>query len=178
MVKYLGFRRPHASANEVYLKECVSEAFTGQIVDIEMEWSDATLMGKQRADVYVELDDELGGEVLFEADGHGHFEQCSNWDLDKAQEGDRSKNSAVATAACGGRDISLVALHHDLLTGKAEGLIDPESLKTLTDTVRTRGLTCVFVRRNGSEDMRSTDGETRRLRVKGLDRRFEAFALN
>ncbi len=177
MVKYQGFRRPSSSANEVYLKELVDEAFIGQINDIEMEWSEAALMGKQRADIYVELNDELGGEILFEADGHGHFEEIANWDLAKAQAGDRSKNSAVAAAASGGRTISMVALHHDLLTGKADNLIDASSLKVVADTVRARRLPCVFIRRNGSDEMRSSDGGTRRIRLKGLDSRFEAYAL-
>jgi len=178
MVKFQRYRRPSSSANEVYLKELVDEAFIGQIDDIEMEWTDADLMGKQRADVYVALNDELGGEILFEADGQGHFEEIANWDLPRAQSGDRTKNDAVISAAESGRTVSMVALHHDLLTGKAEYLIDANSLKNIAETVRTRELSCVFIRRNGSEQMRSTSGTSRKLRIKGLSNKFEAFALS
>ncbi len=177
LVEFHGYSRPKGSANEAALKDVVDSTFAGAIDDEALEWTDAELMGRQRADLWVALGDELGGEVLFEADGHGHFEEVAGWSLEGARERDCSKTDAVSEAATGGRRISMVALHHELLTGKEARLIDDVSLRAVTDDIRRRGLTAVFLRHKGCEDMRATNGNVRRLRISGLDRRFEAYAL-
>ena len=164
-----GMALPPASAPERELNRLVDETLKDtQVSPPTIEWKSPELLGNLRIDLYIELlmqrPDELFPsrvELCFEADGAQHFEEIPNRNLEETRRRDAQKAQAIMAAADAGRDISLVALHEDMLTGPAAKRLSSDGFSALTDLVTSEKYSWVFVRPEGYTAMRESPAGTR-----------------
>jgi hypothetical protein len=129
---------------------------SGAPVPIEVFVRDATPEGlltssRCRIDAVWQLDEF--SSLWFEADGEGHFVAVKNWDLERARDGDQRRHRQLRAALDAGWDVTLVAIHHQLLSAKASEL-DAEMLDDIVGWARDEGYHWVFLRPSGCVEMR------------------------
>jgi len=176
--EYEDIRYP-VSSNEMALRlvveECFSEENSPSFYYDQCYFEDSRL----RPDILVSFTPDgvipgLGScnvvSAVIEADGQGHFEQVSNWDLVATVRNDIKKAELVANAARDGEKIFLIGVHY-----QACKTLKPEDLKLVLDFALAKKAVWVFIRPIGSKDMRASHEVPKKARVSNLN--FEVFYI-
>jgi hypothetical protein len=182
-----GYAFPGRSEPHRVMNQLVLEAIGPYLVsDPIEEYSNAALFERQRIDLFASVEYERPGELLpqradicFEADGAQHFTPVAYWGgSSKGLTRDRKKAELVIKATKT-RPITLLALHHEVLTGSRRKRLSVADLANLVDYCVAQQLPWVFVRPVGSCDMRATPNDMRPelLRQAPISKQLEAFTL-
>lgn len=158
-----GFKRPGRSSNEVFLDHLITDAFGDDVKLLETEWSSEIYRGAHRADIYTVLragtldNGSLDIEVIWEADGQGHFEKVYNWSLPKQRAHDADKADDVGKAYHSGREIMHVAVHHAALS-ESRVKLDAAQLRHIVTDAHAAGNWWVYIRPVGCTQLREAPG--------------------
>jgi hypothetical protein len=94
-------------------------------------------------------------ELWFEFDGEFHFQARARGDLEQNRAYDRDRHVQVRDVTADGGHVTLVALHHRVLTGAKVGRLTASQLADVVRTAVGAGWRWVFVRPVGCDDMRA-----------------------
>jgi hypothetical protein len=180
-----GYALPGRSEPHRVMNRLVLDALREIMIDEpKEEYTNPELFARQRIDLFVRVEYPRPGELLpysadlcFEADGAQHFTNVDYWG-GSSRSRDRVKARSVLRAAKT-RPMSLISLHHGVLTGAKSKLMTSTDLSALVKEVAVSRYPWVFVRPTGSRDMRAIPRNSTPVQLRDVvtSPRLEVFVL-
>lgn len=180
-----GYALPGRSEPHRVMNRLVVDALSDWMIDEPKdEYTNPELFARQRIDLFVRVAcPSFSGlltyamDLCFEADGAQHFTNVDYWG-GSSKNRDRMKARRVLAVAKT-RPMSLISLHHEILTGAKAKLLSSSDLVALVECVATNHYPWVFVRPRGSSDMRATPRDVKPMPLTGVitNQRLEVFVL-